>query len=550
VHIIDPNPPGSGTHYPDQANHLLMNTIAGQVSMFRAGDSAAGRPVSGLGLAEWAGVDDDVYLPRSALGRYLTYSYRRLLRAASDRILVREHAAWATRLRLSRDQSWAIHLSDGSTVTADFVFLATGHGTNHPTQEDERLAQFVADNARTNQRLRYLRNCYPLWQLDTIDPASRVAVRGMGLSAIDVIASLTVGRGGRFVPRPDGGLAYRPCGFEPKIFVYSRSCRIFWPRAVNQKAPSDTYQASFLTADAIRALRAANGQLDFDEHLLPLLLADMRAAAAAAGPVPDLAEIDSVLHPPGDPVRNRTLDGQQAAIIDFLAMDEVRAAEGNTRNPIKAATDALRDMRDNVRATVEHGGLTPTSHERFCRVYSPLMNAVAAGPPLSRSREWRALFDSGILRLASGPAPTVRTDAESAAFTIDSDYQCSPTQCDVIVGASVDRFTPERDTSSLVRSLLTAGLARGFRNDWFSPGGFDIDTAGRLVGAEGTVTPNICALGHITEGPHYFTNMLPAPGVDSRVTADAAAAVDAMSDHLLQVRSFRDGSLATQGVMR
>jgi uncharacterized NAD(P)/FAD-binding protein YdhS len=548
VHLIDPNPPGSGTHYPDQANHLLMNTVAGQVSMFRTGDSVAEMPVSGLSLADWAGVDGDVYLPRSVLGRYLTYAYRRFCREAANRITFREHRTRASQLRLLRDQTWAVHLPDGSIVRVDFVFLATGHGTNHPGPEDERLTQFVEDCGEINRRLRYLRNCYPLLQLDTIDSASRVAVRGMGLSAIDVVAALTAGRGGQFVPRRGGGLTYRPSGHEPRLFVYSRSGRVFWPRATNQKAPTDTYQASFLTTDAISALQAAHGQLDFDEHVLPLLLADMRAAAASAG-MADLREIDFVLRPQRLPSA-RTPDQYQAAIVDFLATDEIRAAEGNMSNPVKAATDVLRDLRDNLRSAVEHRGLTAESHERFCRVYAPLMNTVAAGPPMSRAQEWRALFDSGILRLATGPAPIVRTDKESGTFVIHSDHRSSPaTRCDVIIGATVDPFVPERDTSPLVGSLLTAGLARGFRNGWFSPGGFDIDTAGRLIGANGAVTPNICALGHLTEGPHYFTNMLPAPGVDSRVTADAAAAVGAMSDHVLRIGTFRGEPVATQGAM-
>jgi uncharacterized NAD(P)/FAD-binding protein YdhS len=539
VHMIDPQPPGAGTHRPDQPHYLLMNTIAGQVSMFRTGDSAAAEnPIPGPSLAEWAGVNDNTYLPRSVLGRYLSYCYRRFRTHAPDTITIREHRATAEALRPLPDRSWAVQLSDGSTVGADYVFLATGHGTNSPTPEDDHLEQFAADHRTTNPRLRYLRNCYPLRQLDTIAPGSRVAVRGMGLSAIDTVASFTVGRGGRFVPQPDGDLLYRPSGDEPRIHVYSRTSRVLWPRAVNQKSPSQSYRASFLTTSEARALRRAKGQLDFEHHLLPLLLADLRVAAGSVVPMSDVGDIESILRPPGWG-RPRTLGQYQSAIVDFLAMDERRAAEGNRTNPIKAATDALRDLRDELRSAVEHRGLTPASHERFYQVHAPILNTVAAGPPASRSREWRALFASGILHLGAGPGARVQPDAGSAAFVIHSSHQSSPpTHCDVVVGASVDPFTPERDTSSLSQSLLSAGHARPFENDWFRPGGFDIDTAGRLIDAQGSATPNICALGNITEGAHYFTNMLPAPGVDSRVTADAAAAVGAMSDYLLSTGSY------------
>ncbi|MET8625165.1 FAD/NAD(P)-binding protein [Kitasatospora sp. NPDC004669] len=534
IHLIDPNHPGSGTHHPSQPSYLLMNTVAGQVTMFRTGDSkAAGRPISGPSLAEWADAPENTYLPRNVLGRYLAHSYRILRRQAPDTIRIHEHRATAQTLRALRDRSWVLNLSDGAIVAADFVFLTTGHGTNHPTTEDQSVQQFVADHRRANPRLRYIRSCYPLQKLDTIEPGARVAVRGMGLSAIDAVASLTVGRGGRFVPGSNGELIYRPSGDEPRIHVYSRSGRIFSPRAVNQKTPADVYRPSFLTADELRNLRLTNGRLDFESHLLPLLRAELRTAAESVGGISDLREVESVLRRP-EPGRARMLGEYQSALVDFLGTDERRAAEGNLRNPVKAAADALRDLRDELRRAIEHRGLTPASHQRFCQVYAPMLNAVAAGPPASRSREWRALFGSGILQLGAGPGATARLDSDSAGFVLESTLQTSPsTRCDVLVGASVDPFLPEQDTSPLTRSLLSAGHARPFANGWFRPGGFDIDTAGRLIDADGSVVPNICALGHITEGPHYFTNMLPAPGVDSRITADAAAAVQAMVDHLL-----------------
>ncbi|KPH99006.1 hypothetical protein OK074_6131 [Actinobacteria bacterium OK074] len=104
----------------------------------------------------------------------------------------------------------------------------------------------------------------------------------MGLSAIGTVARLTAGRCGRFVPGPDGDLVYRPSGDEPRIHAYSCGCRIFSPRAVNQKKPTDMYRPSFLTAEKVRELRLTYGRLDFDRHLLPLLRDDMRKAAESA----------------------------------------------------------------------------------------------------------------------------------------------------------------------------------------------------------------------------------------------------------------------------
>jgi uncharacterized NAD(P)/FAD-binding protein YdhS len=555
VHLIDPNPPGAGVHSPDQPDHLLMNTVAGQVTMFRTGDSAVvGRPISGPSLADWAGAAAHTYLPRAVLGRYLTYAYQRIRRQAPDSVTIYEHRATAETVRALRDRSWVLRLSDGSIIAADFVFLTTGHSTNHPTTEDHLVQEFISDHRRVNPRLRYVRNCYPLRQLDTIAAGSRVAVRGLGLSSVDTVAALTVGRGGRFVQGPDGELVYRPSGDEPRMHVYSRSGRIFWPRAVHQKTPADLYRPSFLTAARLRELRMTNCQLDFERHVLPLLTADMRTAAESVWPGTNPADVDAILRPQ-EPARSRSGRDHQSTIVGFLVMDERRAEEGNLGNPIKAATDSLRDMRDSLRSVIEHRGLTPASHQRFNQVYGPILNAVAGGPPLSRSREWRALFASGLLRVGAGPGAGVRADPDFAEFVIDGGpADAEPaTRCDVVVGASVDPFLPGRDTSPLTRSLLSGGHARPFGNDWFRPGGFDIDTSGRLIGADGEARPNIVALGHPTEGAHYFTNMLPAPGVDSRMTADAAAAVEAMADHLrdaghpLGTNTHRDDAVASQG---
>jgi RimJ/RimL family protein N-acetyltransferase/uncharacterized NAD(P)/FAD-binding protein YdhS len=560
IHLVDPKLPGPGVHGPEQPHHLLLNTIAGQITMFRGGDRAAdGRPLSGPSLAEWAGVADEVYLSRAALGRYLAYCYGRIRAAAPDSISIREHRVFAERIRALRGDSWVLHLSDGSQLVVNAVVLAVGHGSNRPGPEDEKLEQRVAQLRRTNPRLHYVRTCYPLDRLDVIAPGACVALRGMGLSAIDVVSCLTVGRGGRFVRAgaqagdhgdvSEGELTYLPSGAEPRIYVYSRTGRVFWPRAVNQKTPADAYQPRHLTRDAVDALRAAHGQLDFEEHLLPLMRDDLLAAAKAAGSPEGsqegspgagssapgaLADVARLLDPP-QIGPSRSLEDYQAELVGFLAADERRAAEGNLTNPVKTATDALRDIREELRRAVEYAGLTPKSHKQFVDVYAPLLNAMTGGPPASRSEEWRALFAARVLHVGAGPAGRARLDTDQAAFVLDSAHQTSPpTRCDVLVNASVERCEPERDASPLIRSLLAAGLVRPFSNGPLRPGGLDVDPAGRLIGASGRPSPTLFAVGHPTEGPRYYTNMLPAPGTDSRITADAAALVAALTDTLFR----------------
>jgi uncharacterized NAD(P)/FAD-binding protein YdhS len=172
----------------------------------------------------------------------------------------------------------------------------------------------------------------------------------------------------------------------------------------------------------------------------------------------------------------------------------------------------------------------PQSHREFVELYAPLLHVISAGPPALRARQWRALLDCGILSL--GPtASVIALDEGAARFRLEGP-DGETWECDAVVMATVDVFLPERDDAPLTRSLLEAGYGRPYRNGGYHPGGWDIDRTGRLLDATGAVIGNLCAVGNPTEGPHYFTNMLPAPGIASRITVDAQRVVDAFREWL------------------
>ena len=527
VHVVDPGPMGVGVHREDQHEDLLLNTVAGQITMFRAGDPAAtGACVEGPSLAEWAGVERDAYLPRRMLGAYLRDAYARLCAGMPAGVEIIEHAARAVGIvpRGVRG-GWELDLSAGDPVVADFVVLATGHGTLTPSAADAAAEAFVAAHRDRNAALAHFRTCYPLASLSTVAPGARVGVRGMGLAAVDVVLMLTVGRGGRFIAK-DEDLVYRASGEEPQITVWSRHGRAFWPRARNQKSPGDVHRPARLDLDRVHALRAV-GPRDFAVDHVPLLVAEMTAAAQRIDPAASIGPLADLLGSP-DRCEAGTMRDRAAALADFFRQDAARAQAGNMTDPLKAATDAIRDLRNEIRECVEHGGLDAASHRRFVELYAPLLHVMSAGPPAQRAREWRALIEAGVLSV--GPAdPTVELDADAACFRLRGVDET--VECDAIVGASVDPFQPERDDAPLTRSLLEGGLARPYRNGGYHPGGWDIDTWGRLIDGGGHVHPDLCAVGNPTEGPHYFTNMLPAPGLPSRITEDARRVMEAIAMH-------------------
>src|SRR5262249_38884071 len=153
------------------------------------------------------------------------------------------------------DGSLTVELSDGAHVTTRYAFLTTGYTSNHGAADPYPLPDRVA----------------------AIGPGESVAIGGFGLSAMDLMSCLTVGRGGRFAPEA-GQLRSPPSGQEPTLLFHSRSglpCRAR-PRVVELGPP---YQALVFTRARIDELRLGRGgPLDFDGDVLPLVLTEMRIA--------------------------------------------------------------------------------------------------------------------------------------------------------------------------------------------------------------------------------------------------------------------------------
>ncbi|MFC5215337.1 FAD/NAD(P)-binding protein [Streptomyces coerulescens] len=180
---------------------------------------------------------------------------------------------------------FALRSADGGELGADEILFVTGHSWNTPAagSEEERLATHAG----------YVPTPYPLAErLDegAVRAGLPVAVRGLGLTAIDVFLQLTEGRGGAFVPDPDRaphGLRYVPSGREPSVIVaVSPSGVPVSGRPLNAKVGDPArleHTGVYFTVDAVRALRSrvaeplADGRrpLDFDRHLFPLVCLEM-----------------------------------------------------------------------------------------------------------------------------------------------------------------------------------------------------------------------------------------------------------------------------------
>jgi uncharacterized NAD(P)/FAD-binding protein YdhS len=566
IEVVDPDCKGCGLHKTDQPDYLLLNTTCGQVSMFpdrfTVGDEACD---PGPSLYEWVTarglkiaedgfsvgstgreIHPHDFLPRRMLGEYLDWFLRPLEGGVPDHVELSKRPTTVVDIVSGADDRRCLTLADGSQLTVDYVFLTLGHLAND------------GGDLRRPEASRLVHPPFPLpEQVARIRPGESVAITGFGLTAMDLISTLTRGRGGRYVERT-GKLRYEPSGDEPTIFLLSRSGVPF--RARPQICRFDhEHRPLMFTEENVDALRSARGgRLDFDRDVLPLILTEMRivyrecqARQAGVEEERDLSNrlsagdveraLDELDHDLGvfDPMT--ALDGAigmrlddgaayQQWLVDSIARDLAEAALGTSRSPVKAALDVFRQCRDTVRYAVDFKGLTDSSLEEFYRRTIPLMNRAVVGPQFERHQELIALVEAGVLEAPLGPSPAISWEAGSGGWILTSTALAQPCsrRADWLCPASVPLPNVESSASPLIQALQRRGRIRPFLPNSRLVTGADVTPDLHLVDAKGEPDRRIWVLGPLCEGAIFYNHLVPSPRVWSRPIADAHRCVKAM----------------------
>ncbi|MGW2744795.1 FAD/NAD(P)-binding protein [Streptomyces sp. NPDC001450] len=560
VHVIDPAPPGPGRVWRTaQSAELLMNTVASQVTLFTDASVDCSGPISpGPSLHEWAdgelGPDD--YPTRAHYGRYLEWVFARTVRAAPRAVRVETHRARAVRLDDGPGGGQALTLDDGRVLPGlTAVVLAQGHLPTAADAEQERAAGHAERHG-----LRHIPPANPAdVDLSPLAPGEPVLLRGLGLNFFDHMALLTTGRGGRFVRAADGVLRYRPSGREPRLYAGSRRGVPYQARGDNAKGPYGRHLPLVLTPEVTAGLRkradsgeapdflseiwplvakevetvyygALTGRPDFADRFLAVPHGDPREAELLAEfgvGAEDRWSWERVSRPYGD--REFAEAGQwRAWLLAYLREDAAQAALGNVRGPLKAALDVLRDLRNEIRLVVDHGGLTGDSRRAHLdRWYTPLNAFLSIGPPRRRIEELAALVEAGVVEVL-GPRLDVR--AEQGAWVAHSpDVPGSSVRVTTLIEARLPEPDLRRTADELLAGLLASGGCRPHTVDGYETGGLDVTRRPyRLIDRQGRVHTRRFAFGVPTEGVHWVTAAGARPGVDSVTLSDADAVARAV----------------------
>ncbi|AEM84249.1 FAD/NAD(P)-binding protein [Streptomyces violaceusniger] len=278
------------------------------------------------------------------LRRYLARVLDEPVRTAPENLSIRLHRNRAVRLAETQTRARAVTLDERTSLLLDCVVLAQGH-------TDMPLSAGTEMSGLREYGFGSLPPGNPAEaDLASPGPGERAALRGLGLNFSDLPALLTVGREGEFHREGSEGGALRcwPSGEEPGIFAGSR-------RSV---------------------------------------------------PYDELWDWDRVAHPYGDRVFTGPA-AYQSRLLDCPHEDLAGDGDGNVAGPLKAALGDLRDLRDEVRPTRGHAGITGESYRDGLRSwYTPLDVFVSTGPPHGRIEELIALIAAGVVEMG-GPGPHI-----------------------------------------------------------------------------------------------------------------------------------------------
>ncbi|MFE9120579.1 FAD/NAD(P)-binding protein [Streptomyces sp. NPDC007172] len=595
VHLVDPHLPGAGAVWrPDQPGELLTNTVASQITVFTDDSVRIEGPIEpGPSLYEWAqslallGGDGDYdertlaearrlgpdsYPSRGFYGHYLHDCYRRIVSRAPAHIAVREHRTRAVVLSDAvgaSDGPQSLRLENGARLDGlDAVLLAVGHVGTHLTARQRRTADLALIHGLT-----YVTPANPAnVDLSWVQPQQNVLLRGLGLNFFDYMALLTTGRGGRFVRERDR-LVYRASGLEPRLYAFSRRGVPYHARGENEKGAFGRYYPRLLTAEyaaQLRARAAAGERIGFTEHLWPLIKREVESvyyatALRSRGVASDVvegftdrylglaegADPSELLAAHGveaqdrfdwvkltDPCRDLAFasrDEYRDWLLDYLRADAEAGRAGNLSGPLKASLDILRDLRNEIRLAVDHGGLDGESHrDELERWYTPLNAFLSIGPPVLRIEELAALIEAGVLTV-TGPGTEVRLDSAEPSFIAASTrVPGRSVHATALIEARLPEPDVRRTEDPLLRHLLETEQAVPYRIS--TAQGTEVETGGlavterpyRIVDRRGRAHPRRFAYGVPTESVHWVTAAGVRPGVDSVTLGDSDAIARAL----------------------
>ncbi|MFX1822281.1 FAD/NAD(P)-binding protein [Pseudarthrobacter sp. CC4] len=558
IHVVEPHVPGSGRIWRyDQDPGLLLNSMAADITMFTDASVDCEGPASpGPGLADWAaGVLDgsisDVpdfprplwnqlrtlhgtsFPTRQLQSQYLEWFFRLAAKALNRSVTT--HRTTAVGITALGDGSHAVELANGRTLHADILVTALGHTDSLPDAASRGYADFAARHGGYHAAPSYTTDV----DYSPIASGQDVIVSGMGLAFVDLLVILMEGRGGRFEETSDGGLRYLPSGREPRLWAGSRRGVPYHSKisaALRGQAPGPL---QFFTPAAVDTLLDRHGELDFQQHLWPLVAKEAghyyyrelltgspeRAAmdwdvfAARYAPLEWYSTERKELVTAAVPDAGLHLDLER---LDRPFKDHWFADHRAVQDAIARYIEndlALRDSQDHpetlalflalLHVYMETGRVIPAerlnarSQQTVHGWWHGFFSFVDSGPPPHRLRQMLALHRAGLLQFL-GPGLEVSTDESTGTFRGTSPQSGAEVHATAFIEARLPSTSVARSLNPVLASLHASGLGTEQQlvtaDGIHSTGKLLVSGEHRLVDPQGKPQERVFGIGPGTSG--------------------------------------------------
>ncbi len=282
IHIFNKTPNfGSGEIYaPEQPDYLMINFCIGNINMWIDEKPKSVSPET-LSLTDWlrqklwgnVRVSELDFAPRGIVGQYLEDGFRSIIENLPTNVTVKKIVGEVTDIEKTGSDFTLKIDENESNIKYRNVLLTTGHSSRNQTKTENLYKDFTEKIPETS----FVPFVYPVENLEHIPAKSKVAVKGMGLTFVDTVLALTVGRGGSFEQNKNGEAAkYIPSGKEPSaIYPFSRSGIPILPRGAFCGEPN--FKLQYFTEEKIAEIKrnSNKGRIDFKRDLWTLVEQEM-----------------------------------------------------------------------------------------------------------------------------------------------------------------------------------------------------------------------------------------------------------------------------------
>lgn len=541
IHIFNKTPNfGSGEIYaPEQPDYLMINFCIGNINMWIDEMPKSVSPET-LSLTDWlrqnflgkVEVSELDYAPRGVVGQYLEDGFKSIIENLPSNVTVKKNVGEVTDIKKIGSDFTLKTNNNESKIKYQDILLTTGHSSRSQSKTEKLYAQFSDEFPETS----FVPFVYPVENLKYIPPKSKVAVKGMGLTFVDTVLALTVGRGGGFERNKNGEVVkYIPSGKEPAaIYPFSRSGIPILPRGAF--CGEANFKLRYFTEEKIAEIKQnfKNGKLDFKRDLWTLVEQEMIYAfyrirmknksfefkksndfSQFANEInrfhkkysdEQTFELEQFLNPL---LKTEYQTNSHKGFIESYIEQAISEAKlGEDESPLMAVVAVWREITPIFGKIYEFGGLTSTSHRDFLENYFGTLCRITFGPPIESIEKILAISKAGILRFEIGADAEVILNEESGKFQITSSQNGFQMEVSHLIDARIPKMKMPENASTLYRNLYRKGLIRTFKNDEFDVGCVDISRDGEIYDAEGFADENLRAYGTPTEGITFDNDSL------------------------------------------